>query len=590
MVRPKVEWLIPDCIPQGDLTIICGRAKVGKTILVMDLIRCLLNGDQFLGFPGAGMHRVLLASDDQGDGDTADMLDRLKIWDHPNLLWSSKFRVTEDQLDQLLQTIEQIDAVNLLVDGVSVESKESPPYSFEWIPSFAKDYSISAVVKDAVGNVSSTQSKTVSVSRFIGSGLSAVFNVPIPESANVGSDLLLSVEAFSEVGVAEVEFFMDGVSVGKVLDQNSSVFSKVLNLTGYDQGLHHVSFIARDYNGNQAGVFDASLTNIQDRQRQPINLNPAANIGVPEISMNYPSNNITISSTSTIRLSCIATDPDDSLLGVQYYLNGELYGDFITYDKSKPSDHHAFGINWSPNGKTGTFYFSASAVDASGNVSFTPPVAIQVSQGNVNVPTISLGSLSASYDVGDVISLTASVLDSAVSSSGYGVVEEVRFFVNGIQQGGVDTQFPYVRNWSPLESGTYDVHVLARDNEGNIGISEVKEVKILDLERISLYMAPIEQVNDGTRTGLVDGSLYRINVSATGDPEALSNLNALTLYANGKVVGRSTGTQLILGTGLIDRVAYSFEWLVDYERYADANGGVQLVATGGNPLISTNIQ
>ena len=42
MVRPKVEWLIPDCIPQGDLTIICGRAKVGKTILVMDLIRCLL--------------------------------------------------------------------------------------------------------------------------------------------------------------------------------------------------------------------------------------------------------------------------------------------------------------------------------------------------------------------------------------------------------------------------------------------------------------------------------------------------------------------------------------------------------------------
>ena len=92
MVRPKVEWLIPDCIPQGDLTIICGRAKVGKTILVMDLIRCLLTGDQFLGFPGAGMHKVLLASDDQGDGDTADMLDRLKIWDNPNLLWSSKFQ------------------------------------------------------------------------------------------------------------------------------------------------------------------------------------------------------------------------------------------------------------------------------------------------------------------------------------------------------------------------------------------------------------------------------------------------------------------------------------------------------------------
>ena len=64
------------------------------------------------------MHKVLLASDDQGDGDTADMLDRLKIWDHPNLLWSSKFRVTESQLDQLLQTIEQNPGLVVVVDSL----------------------------------------------------------------------------------------------------------------------------------------------------------------------------------------------------------------------------------------------------------------------------------------------------------------------------------------------------------------------------------------------------------------------------------------------------------------------------------------
>ena len=103
-------------------------------------------------------------------------------------------------------------------------------------------------------------------------------------------------------------------------------------------------------------------------------------------------------------------------------------------------------------------------------------------------------------------------------------------------------------------------------------------------------MAPLEQVNDGADIGLIDGSLHRVNVSATGDPEALSDLNQLTLYANGKIVGRSGGTELVLGTGLIDRISYSFEWLADYERYADASGGVQLIATGGNPLISTNVQ
>ena len=174
------------------------------------------------------------------------------------------------------QTIEEIEEVVLLIDGIEFDSKRSPPYSFEWIPDTAKDYSISGVVKDVVGNVSSTPAEIISVKNFEGSGVSAAFNVPIPESANVGTDLLLSVEAFSEAGIAEVEFFIDGVSVGKVLDQNSSVFSKVINLFGYDQGLHHVSFVARDYNGNQSGVFDRSLTNIDSRQRQPLNINPAA--------------------------------------------------------------------------------------------------------------------------------------------------------------------------------------------------------------------------------------------------------------------------------------------------------------------------
>ena len=70
----------------------------------------------------------------------------------------------------VFQTLEEIDNVSLLVDGQLIESKRSPPYSFEWIPDLAKDYSISAVVKDAVGNVSSTPAKTISVRRFDGSG------------------------------------------------------------------------------------------------------------------------------------------------------------------------------------------------------------------------------------------------------------------------------------------------------------------------------------------------------------------------------------------------------------------------------------
>ena len=103
MPPPVVQWEIPGCIPKQDLTIVGGRAKVGKTRLVHSLARCLLCAEDFLGFGAPEQPRpVILVTDDQGDGDTAQMLQQLGIWDHPLLLWSRRFRVTEANLDALL--------------------------------------------------------------------------------------------------------------------------------------------------------------------------------------------------------------------------------------------------------------------------------------------------------------------------------------------------------------------------------------------------------------------------------------------------------------------------------------------------------
>jgi len=103
MPQPVVAWEIPGCIPRRDLSIVGGRAKVGKTRLVHALARCLLCAEDFLGFGAPDAPRpVILVTDDQGDGDTAQMLQQLGIWDHPLLLWSRRFRATEANLDALL--------------------------------------------------------------------------------------------------------------------------------------------------------------------------------------------------------------------------------------------------------------------------------------------------------------------------------------------------------------------------------------------------------------------------------------------------------------------------------------------------------
>jgi hypothetical protein len=119
MQLSEVVWLVPGVIPAGDLTFVGGRPKVGKTLLVVDLIRCLLNGEGWLGFPSTGVkHTIILVTDDQGDRDTKAMLQRQGLWDNGSLLWSSSFRLDEQQLDQLLDDIKANPGAVVVVDSL----------------------------------------------------------------------------------------------------------------------------------------------------------------------------------------------------------------------------------------------------------------------------------------------------------------------------------------------------------------------------------------------------------------------------------------------------------------------------------------
>jgi hypothetical protein len=119
MPQPVVNWEIPGCIPRRDLSIVGGRAKVGKTRLVHALASCLLCAEDFLGFGAPEEPRpVILVTDDQGDGDTAQMLQQLGIWDHPLLLWSRRFRATEANLDALLACLAEHPGAVVILDSL----------------------------------------------------------------------------------------------------------------------------------------------------------------------------------------------------------------------------------------------------------------------------------------------------------------------------------------------------------------------------------------------------------------------------------------------------------------------------------------
>jgi hypothetical protein len=119
MPKPVVRWLVRGLIPANDLTIIGGRPKVGKTRVAVAIVAAVLRGEPFLGFPtAAATPPVLLVTDDQSAGDTADMLTALDLWSHPRLIWSEHFRLTEDELEALLDSIKANPGALVVLDSL----------------------------------------------------------------------------------------------------------------------------------------------------------------------------------------------------------------------------------------------------------------------------------------------------------------------------------------------------------------------------------------------------------------------------------------------------------------------------------------
>ena len=119
MPKPVVRWLVGGLIPAKDLTIIGGRPKVGKTRVAVAIVAAVLRGEPFLEFAApTSSPPVLLVTDDQSAGDTATMLTALNLWDHPRLIWSEHFRLTEPDLDALLDAIKANPSAVVVLDSL----------------------------------------------------------------------------------------------------------------------------------------------------------------------------------------------------------------------------------------------------------------------------------------------------------------------------------------------------------------------------------------------------------------------------------------------------------------------------------------
>ncbi|MDB3958773.1 Ig-like domain-containing protein [Opitutales bacterium] len=199
-------------------------------------------------------------------------------------------------------------------------------YNFTWVPEDIGEYSIYALVKDNVGNVSSTPANVVSVENYNGSGISASFSGENDYEVESNGQLVIAGDATSAYGVSEMEFYIDNISVGKAFSNGGSGFQINVNFEDFNfrQGEHEVSLIARDSVGNTSGTFSRALTNLESRKNRTLTILPPITKNPPSVVLKSPETQQAITLGSSIRLHADANDTNGDLLGVQFYINEHI--------------------------------------------------------------------------------------------------------------------------------------------------------------------------------------------------------------------------------------------------------------------------
>ena len=233
-------------------------------------------------------------------------------------------------------------------------------------------------------------------------------------NATVSGNVTVSANASDNVGVAGVQFRLDGSNLGS--EDTSSPYSISWNTSQASNGSHGLSAVARDAAGNTMATFATNVTVSNVTTPPP----PSTDTTAPTVSITAPANGASFLTTSgSVTVSANATD-NVGVTSVQFKLDGANLGAADTTA--------SYQVSLNPSTlSVGNHTISAVASDAAGNTGTasnrtititsptpTPPPSakftigqqVQASSG-VNVRQTAAGTLLGTQNMGAVGTVTA---------------------------------------------------------------------------------------------------------------------------------------------------------------------------------------
>jgi hypothetical protein len=338
-----------------------------------------------------------------------------------------------------------VEGVWFTLDGANLGAEvTSAPYQVGWTSTTSSNgtHVLRALARDAAGNTATSAPVTITVNNAVTDTTAPSIALSAPSAgATVSDSVTVAASANDNVGVATVQFTLDGANLGSA--DTTAPYAITWNTTGVSNGAHTLRAVARDVSGNSATSGAVTITVS----------NAAPDTTHPNVAMTSPSPNATVS--GTIGLAASASD-NVGVASVRFTIDGANVG---SADTAAP-----YAASWNTIGTTnGTHVIRAVAQDAAGNQTTSASVTVTVSNTvpDTTSPSVSLTAPSA----GATVSGAATV--AATASDNIGIVL-VQFTLDGAEL-GTDTSAPYAITWSTtgVSNGRHTLRAIARDAAGN---------------------------------------------------------------------------------------------------------------------------
>ncbi len=254
-----------------------------------------------------------------------------------------------------------VTSVQFTLDGASLGSPDTAaPYATPWNTSGAANGShvLRAVARDAAGNTATAAAVTVTVSNVSTDTTSPSVSLTSPSMfATVSGTITVAASASDNVGVAGVQFTLDGSDLGA--EDASPGYAVPWNTVSTSNGFHTLRAVARDAAGNRQTSSPrwiiVSNSSLQDTT-------------APTVSISTPADGATVS--GDVSVTAAAAD-DIGVAGVQFLVDNTTVGD---EDTTAP-----YQVAWRSAGvANGPHQLTAVARDGAGNRRTSAAVTVTV--------------------------------------------------------------------------------------------------------------------------------------------------------------------------------------------------------------------